>query len=99
MPQVRKFLGFSFTNGTNLKRRLAPQTVVRFKAKVRELTRRTRGRSLAQIVKELSLYLIGWLGYFGFCETPSVLRELEQWTRRRLRAINTGDAVGPGLQS
>ena len=43
--------------------------------------------SLAQIVKELSLYLIGWLGYFGFCETPSVLRELEQWTRRRLRAI------------
>ena len=86
-PQVRKFLGFSFTNGTNLKRRLAPQTVVRFKAKVRELTRRTRGRSLAQIVKELSLYLIGWLGYFGFCETPSVLRELEQWTRRRLRAI------------
>jgi RNA-directed DNA polymerase len=84
---VRKFLGFSFTNGTNLKRRLAPQTVVRFKAKVRELTRRTRGRSLAQIVKELSLYLIGWLGYFGFCETPSVLRELEQWTRRRLRAI------------
>jgi RNA-directed DNA polymerase len=86
-PQVRKFLGFSFTNGTSPKRRLAPQTVVRFKAKVRELTRRTRGRSLAQIVKELSLYLIGWLGYFGFCETPTVLRELEQWTRRRLRAI------------
>ena len=55
-PQVRKFLGFSFTNGTSPKRRLAPQTVVRFKAKVRELTRRTRGRSLAQIVKELSLY-------------------------------------------
>jgi len=47
-PQVRKFLGFSFTNGTNPKRRLAPQTVARFKAKIRELTRRTRGRSLAQ---------------------------------------------------
>ena len=46
-PQVRKFLGFSFTGGANLKRRLAPQTVGRFKAKVRELTRRTRGRSLA----------------------------------------------------
>src|ERR1700704_1174760 len=51
------------------------------------LTRRTRGRSLAQIVKELSVYLIGWRGYFGFCETPSVLRNLDQWTRRRLRAI------------
>ena len=66
-PQVRKFLGFSFTGGANLKRRLAPQTVGRFKAKVRELTRRTRGRSLAQIVKELSVYLVGWRGYFGFC--------------------------------
>ena len=86
-PQVRKFLGFSFTRGPNPRRRLAPQTVVRFKARVRELTRRTRGRSLAQIVKELTVYLRGWLGYFGFCETPSTLRELEQWTRRRLRAI------------
>ena len=44
-PQVRKFLGFSFTSGTNTKRRLAPQTVARFKARVQELTRRTRGRS------------------------------------------------------
>ena len=87
VPQVRKFLGFSFTSGTNTKRRLAPQTVARFKARVQELTRRTRGRSLAQIVKELSVYLIGWRGYFGFCETPTVLRALEQWTRRRLRAI------------
>ena len=86
-PQARKFLGFSFTSGTNTKRRLAPQTVARFKARVQELTRRTCGRSLAQIVKELSVYLIGWRGYFGFCETPTVLRALEQWTRRRLRAI------------
>jgi hypothetical protein len=54
-PQVRKFLGFSLTSGTNTKRRLAPQTVARFKARVQELTRRTRGRSLAQIVKELSV--------------------------------------------
>ncbi len=54
---------------------------------MRELTRRTRGKSLAQIVKELSVYLSGWRGYFGFCETPSVLRELDQWPRRRLRAI------------
>ncbi|WLA46260.1 group II intron maturase-specific domain-containing protein [Bradyrhizobium elkanii] len=48
---------------------------------------RTRGRSLAQIVKELSVYLIGWRGYFGFCQTPSILRDLDQWLRRRLRAI------------
>jgi RNA-directed DNA polymerase len=60
---------------------------VRFKAKVRELTRRTCGRSLAQIVKELSTYLVGWRGYFGLCQTPSVLRALDAWVRRRLRAI------------
>jgi len=51
------------------------------------MTRRTCGRSLKQIVKELSAYLIGWRGYFGFCQTPSVLRKLDEWLRRRLRAI------------
>ena len=86
-PSVRKFLGFSFTDGKEPRRRIAPQAIARFKARVRELTRRTRGRGLAQIVKELSTYLIGWRGYFGFCETPSVLRQLDQWIRRRLRAI------------
>jgi RNA-directed DNA polymerase len=86
-PRTRKFLGFSFTSGSAIKRRLAPHTLDRFKAKVRDLTRRTRGRSLGQIVEELARYLTGWRAYFGFCETPSVLRALEQWTRRRLRAI------------
>ena len=49
--------------------------------------RRTRGASLEKIVEGLSRYLVGWRGYFGFCETPSVLRALEQWIRRRLRSI------------
>lgn len=87
LPVQRKFLGFSFTNGKEPKRRIAPQSLARFKAKVRELTRRTRGASLAQIIEELSRYLIGWRGYFGFCETPSVLRALDKWIRRRLRVI------------
>jgi RNA-directed DNA polymerase len=86
-PSVRKFLGFSFTGGPQPRRRIAPQAIARFKARVRELTRRTGGRSLAQIVKELSVYLLGWRGYFGFCQTPSVLRALDEWLRRRLRAI------------
>jgi len=88
-PSVRKFLGFSFTGGKGKepRRRIAPQALARFKAKVRELTRRTRGQSLAQIAKGLSLYLTGWRGYFGFCQTPSVLRSLDEWLRRRLRAI------------
>jgi RNA-directed DNA polymerase len=86
-PSVRKFLGFSFTSERLPRRRIAPAASARFKARVRVLTRRTRGASLPQIVEELSVYLIGWRGYFGFCETPSVLRALDQWTRRRLRAI------------
>lgn len=86
-PSKRKFLGFSFRNGKQLRRCIAAQSLSRFRSRVRELTRRTRGESLAQIVKELSVYLIGWRGYFGFCETRSQLRDLDQWTRRRLRAI------------
>ena len=86
-PSIRKFLGFSFTSGKQPRRRIAPQAIDRFKARVRERTRRIGGQSLSQVAKELSCYLVGWRAYFGFCETPSVLRELDQWTRRRLRAI------------
>ena len=86
-PSARKFLSFSFTGGSQPRRRIAPQAIARFKARVRDLTRRTRGTSLQQTIKELSVYLIGWRGYFGFCQTPSVLGRLDGWTRRRLRAI------------
>ena len=86
-PQERKFLGFSFTGGTEPKRRIAPQALDRCKQKLRELTRRTRGISLEQMTKELTAYLRGWKSYFGFCQTPSVLRRLEAWLRRRLRSM------------
>jgi RNA-directed DNA polymerase len=86
-PSVRKFLSFSFTRERKPRRRIAPQAIARFKARVRELTRRTSGRSLEQIIEKLSLYLKGWRGYFGFCQTLSVLRKLDEWIRRRLRAI------------
>ncbi len=86
-PSQRSFLSLSFGGGSQAKRRKTPQALIRFKAKVRELTRCTRGASLAQIIEALSRYLIGWRGYFGFCETPTVLQALDQWLRRRLRAI------------
>jgi hypothetical protein len=57
------------------------------KARVRLLTRRNCGRSLVQIAKELRSYLLGWREYFGLTETPRVLRELDEWIRHRLRAI------------
>jgi RNA-directed DNA polymerase len=86
-PARRKFLGFSFTSGKQPKRRIAPKTLLRFKKRVRELTKRNRGVSLEQMVQELRRYLIGWRGYFGFCQTPSVLRNLDSWIRRRLRCF------------
>ena len=86
-PWERKFLGFSFTNGKAPKRRIAPTALLRFREKVRELTRRTRGVSLDAMVTKLSRYLQGWRGYFSFCETPSVLRDLDSWIQRRLRAV------------
>jgi len=60
--------------------------VTRFKAKVRDLTRRTRGVSLETMVQHLGTYLRGWSGYFGFCQTPTVLQDLDSWIRRRLRS-------------
>ena len=86
-PWERKFLGFSFTWGQEPKRRIAPKAVLRFKEKVRELTSRTNGVSMDRMAKELTPYLQGWKGYFGRCQTPSVLQGLEEWTRRRLRSV------------
>jgi RNA-directed DNA polymerase len=86
-PGKRKFLGFSLSPGKKGKRRIAPKALLRFKRKARELTSRTRGKSIEQIVKELATYLRGWKSYFGFCQTPSVLERLDRWIRRRLRSL------------
>jgi len=86
-PWERKFLGMTFTSHREPKRRIAPKALVRFKERIRELTRRTRGISLPQMVEQMSRYLNGWRAYFGFCQTPSVLTELDSWIRRRLRSV------------
>jgi RNA-directed DNA polymerase len=86
-PKDRKFLSFSFTSGKKAKRRIAPKAIERFKAKVRKLTHRHKGQSLRQIVEPLGEYLRGWRGYFGHCQTPSVLADLDSWIRRRLRCV------------
>jgi RNA-directed DNA polymerase len=86
-PQERKFLGFSFTGEAQPRRKLARQTVERIKREVRRRVRARRGRSLEQIVRDLTEHLQGWRGYYGFCQTPSELRKLDQWIRRRLRCV------------
>jgi RNA-directed DNA polymerase len=84
-PEERKFLGFSISNDGG-ERRIAPKALDTFKRRIREQTRRTRGLSLLQIIEAMAPYLVGWRGYFGFCQTPRVLTNLEAWIRRRLRS-------------
>ncbi|MGF6999707.1 group II intron reverse transcriptase/maturase [Paraburkholderia sp. GAS32] len=86
-PHTRKFLGFTFSAQAQVRRRIAPKALARFKDRVRELTQRSRGISVDQLIGTLKRYLTGWRGYFGFCETPSVLKQLDKWTRRRLRCF------------
>ncbi|HEY6376594.1 MAG TPA: group II intron reverse transcriptase/maturase [Edaphobacter sp.] len=84
-PQERKFLGFRFTSGPEVKRAIAPKALARFKERIREMTRQAKGVSIETTVKRLATYMVGWRGYFGFCETPEVLIGLTRWVRLRLR--------------
>lgn len=87
-PQNRKFLGFSFTGGrASNRRKIAPTSIKRFKARVRQLTRRSWSIDLQERIERLTAYLNGWRGYYGYCETTSVLRDLDSWIRRRLRCV------------
>jgi len=85
-PQERKVLGFSFSAGPEVKRVIAPKALDRFKRRIREITRRAKGVSMKTTMEELVPYMRGWRSYFGFCETPVVLKYLTRWVRLRLRA-------------
>jgi len=84
----RKFLGYSFwfAKGGG-KRKVAAKPLATFKQRVRQLTRRSGGRSMAEVVARLRPYLLGWKAYFGLAQTPGVWRTLDEWLRHRLRAI------------
>jgi RNA-directed DNA polymerase len=85
----RTFLGYSFWNAKKgeVKRKVAAKPLAMFKQRVRQLTRRSGGRSLAQIIERLRPYLLGWKAYFGLAQTPGIWRKLDEWLRHRLRAI------------
>ncbi len=85
----RKFLGYSLwvAKGGEIKRRVADKPLATFKQRVRQLTRRSGGRSLAETAARLRPYLLGWKAYFRLAQTPRVWRELDEWLRHRLRAI------------
>jgi len=85
-PQHRKFLGFSFITGPEVKRIIAPKALNQFRQRIRDITRRAKSVSIETTMDELAPFMRGWCGYFGFCETPQVLDYLIRWVRLRLRA-------------
>lgn len=84
----RKFLGYCFWESKDgVKRAAATQALDKLRERIRQLTRRTRGRSLEQIAEDLRGYVPGWKAYFRLAQTPKVMRELDEWLRHRLRAV------------
>lgn len=87
-PWNRRFLGFTFRGrGHKARRRVSPRAVEKAKDRIRELTNRNRGASIATVTKELTTYLKGWLQYFGICQVPSPRRDLDKWIHARLRLL------------
>jgi len=83
----RKFLGYSFWSAKGeVKRKVAAKPLATFKQRVRQLTRRSGGRSMAQVIERLRPYLLGWKAYFRLAQTPRVWLTLDEWLRHRLRA-------------
>ena len=84
----RKFLGYSlWQRGSEVKRAVARQAIARFRQRVRQITQRNGGRSMAQVAEELRAYVPGWKAYFRLAQTARVFRELDEWLRHRLRAL------------
>jgi RNA-directed DNA polymerase len=83
-PWNRTFLGFTLSR-RDKRLQVADKAIDKLEDRVRELSRRTRGHRLSQIVAELRITLLGWKAYFGITEVLSPLRELDKWIRRRLR--------------
>ena len=84
-PWKRTFLGFSFTPEREARIRLAPKSIQRFKQRIRQSTDPNWSLPMEERIRRVNQYTMGWMGYFRLIETPSILRNMEGWVRRRLR--------------
>ena len=86
----RKFLGYELwmARTGEVKRAVAKKALETFKQRIRQLTGRSGGRSIAQVIEGLRPYVLGWKAYFGLTQTPKIWRSLDEWMRHRLRAIH-----------
>jgi RNA-directed DNA polymerase len=90
LAQRRNILGYSFwvASGGTVKRRVKKKAVQAMQDRVREITKRNRGRSIGQTVAELRSYLVGWKEYYRLADTPRIFSDLDEWIRHRLRALH-----------
>jgi RNA-directed DNA polymerase len=86
----RKFLGYALWAAPKgeVKRAVSKKALEAFRQRIRQLTRRSGGRSIAEVIDKLRPFVLGWKAYFGLAQTPRILRELDEWMRHRLRAIH-----------
>jgi len=89
LVEHRKVLGYSFWEARDgsMRLRVADKPLAALKARICQITRRTGGRSMAQVVEELKEYLPGWRNYFSLAETLQNFARLDKWIRHRLRAL------------
>ncbi len=85
----RKFLGYELwrSAGGRIKCAMSRKALATFRQRIREMTRRSCGRSLLEVTERLRAYVPGWKAYFQLAQTPRVFRELDEWIRHRLRAL------------
>ena len=86
----RKFLGYELyvTGKGEVKRAVARKAQETFRQRIRQITRRSGGRSISEVIEKLRPYVLGWKAYFGLTQTPKIWRELDEWMRHRMRAIH-----------
>jgi RNA-directed DNA polymerase len=101
----RKFLGYCLRrwSGDTVKIAVAPKALDTFKQRIRSITSRAGGQSIAQVAEKLRSYVPGWKAYFRLAQTPQTFKDLESWMRHRLRAIQlkhwrTGTTIYRGLR-
>lgn len=85
----RKFLGYCLRRDAKgqVKLAIAVQAQDKARERLRQITKRNRGRSMEQIVQDLKRYVPGWKAYFRLAQSPTALRDLDAGLRRRLRAV------------
>jgi RNA-directed DNA polymerase len=97
-PWNRAFLGYTMTHHRDPKLRVAPIKEKRLKAKFRPLLRKGRGSSLRRTLPELSARIRGWVAYYRHCDVKAAFERLDQWMRRRVRAILWRQWKNPGTK-